>query len=474
MNKFFKIKEHDSSVRVEIMAGLTTFFAMCYILLVNPKMVTGTESGKLYNGVFIATALSAFIGTLLYALLARQPYAQASGMGLNFFFFISFIGFELLAPDKEADMIVHYQRGLAIIFVSGVIFMILSMSGIRKAIVESLPTSLKKAIPAGIGLFIAHIGLQNIGVITKNPGTGVSLGSFKVVGVPNAWYEVVAPVLAAAIGLFIIFILAHLKIKGAIIIGILFSTIFYYLLNIGNAVLFESLRGNPIKITQAFKDFGEVSFGKGLSVGFKNFFGFGDITAGVVFETIMILVTFILVDMFDTLGTLQATATEANLLDENGNPIGLGKALYCDSIATVAGSILGTSTVTTFVESSAGIAAGGRTGLTSLVASLCFLISMFFVPLTKYIPTAATAPVLVFVGVLMLKNFSDIDLKNIRSAVPACLTVMIMPLAYSISDGIAFGMISYTILTILTGKFKKKDIVVTILSILFIVKYLTI
>ncbi len=482
LNKYFGINEADSTIKTEVLAGLTTFFAMAYILVVNPATISSGVP-KIYNAVYIATALSAFLGTILYAFLAKLPFAQASGMGLNAFFFVSFI---LPAFLTGGDPVQGYQKGLAVIILSGIVFIILSVTGARKAIAESMPDSLKKAIPAGIGLFIAFIGLKNAGIIQPNQYTFVQLGNVAIEGgkltVPafnnplniiaessvsgvQIWYTM-APLFIAFIGLLLIAVLHQKKVKGSVFIGIIAMTAVYYLFNIGNKALFDGLAHNDTSLGQAFKDFGEVGIFRGF-VGFKYF----ESSFAGVMSVIMLVITFTLVDLFDTLGTLQGTAAEAGMLDENGLPIKLNKALMCDSIATLGGAIFGTSTVTTYVESSAGVSAGGRTGLTSLVTAICFLIFMLFAPLAKYIPSAATAPALIFVGVLMLKNIKEVDFSDLTSAVPAFLTLVLMPLTYSISNGIAVGMIAHVIMKLATLKYTKKDIIPSIIAALFIIRF---
>ena len=479
MDKFFKIKERGSTVRTEIIAGLTTFFAMCYIVFVNPEQVTGfslagaTEAGiaNIWNAVYIASVLVAIIGTLLMAFYAKMPFAQACGMGLNAFFFVSFM---LFAEDKMAG----YHSGLVIIFVSGLVFLLLSATGLRKYIATAMPDCLKKAIPAGIGLFIAFIGFQNVGLIQDNQftltqlfdfhgvlakiGTDVTNEAGEVIGVfsgMDAW-KTMAPVVLAIIGLVLIAVLAKLKVKGNIIISILAVTVLYYVttltvpsFNLGN-------------IGQSFKDFGTVGItGIFKLSSWQN--AFAD-----VFKAVVLVVTFCLVDMFDTVGTLYGTASQANMLDENGDPINVDKAMMCDSIGTVTGAVLGTSTCTTFVESAAGVGAGGRTGLTSVVTAACFAICLFLSPFASIVPGCATAPALIYVGVLMMKNFAKVDMEDVASAVPAFMALIFMVLSYSISNGIGVGAITYVLITLLTGKFKKKDIVITIIALLFIARFL--
>lgn len=464
MNKFFKISERGSNVRTEIIAGLTTFFAMAYILVVNPNQITGMPDfkdvagiGTVWNAVYIATIIASVIGTLLYALYAKLPFAQSCGMGLNSFFFTSFVLPEALNP--EGNVVGGYQAGLVIILASGLVFMLLSVTGARSYIAKAMPECIKKAIPAGIGLFIAFIGFQNVGIVQDNPYTLVQF--VKLQGV--AWVDV-APAVIALGGFLIIAILSKLKVKGSVLIGILATSVIYYL-SMWTLPSFETT-----SVVQPFKDFANI----GITALFKaeswtN--AFSGAAIGGIFSAIMLIVTFCLVDMFDTIGTLYGTAAEADMLDENGDPIDVEKAMMCDSVATVAGAVCGTSTVTTFVESASGVAAGGRTGLTSLVTALCFAACLFLSPIASIIPGAATAPALIFVGVLMLKNFSKVDMEDVRSAVPAFLTLIMMPLTYSIANGIGIGAIAYVLISLFTGKFKKKDITVTIVALLFVFKF---
>ena len=461
MDKFFKISERGSNVKTEIIAGLTTFFAMAYIIVVNPNQIIGFSfdvpgAGQIWNAVYIASIVAAVIGTLLYAFYAKLPFAQACGMGLNSFFFTSFVLPQIIAGN---DVIKGYQAGLVIILVSGLVFLILSITGIRSYIAKAMPDCIKKAIPAGIGLFIAFIGFQNVGIIQANQYTLVQF--VKLNGVT---WESVAPAVVALIGFVIIAILTKLKVKGAVLLGILATTVVYYLST------WQVPNFDMSSVAQPFKDFAEIGItGVFQAESWKNAFG-GEMI-GSVFSVIMLIVTFCLVDMFDTIGTLYGAASEADMLDENGDPVDIEKSMACDSIATVAGSVCGTSTVTTFVECASGVAAGGRTGLTSLVTSLCFIACLFLSPFASIIPAAATAPALIFVGVLMLKNFSKVDMEDMRSAVPAFLTLVMMPLTYSIANGIGIGAMAYVLITLFTGKFTKKDIAVTIIAILFACKF---
>lgn len=457
LDSYFKISERGSSLRTEIIAGLVTFFAMSYIVVTNPNQVVGFTFGgefdTIWNAVYVASILVAVVGTLLYAFYAKLPFAQACGMGLNSFFFVSFILPNMADPTKG------YQEGLTVILLSGVVFLILSISGARSYIARSLPDCLKKAIPAGIGLFIAFIGFKNVGIIQANQYTFVQFfdfhGAIAGKGAMEAW-TAIAPVVLALVGLFLIAALDKKKIKGSVIITILIVSVLYYL------TTWTAPSFDLGKVGQSFKDFANV----GLAGAFKGFTIFSGGSAAIV-NAVVLVITFCLVDMFDTIGTLYGTASQANMLDENGDPIDIDKSMACDSVATVTGAVLGTSTCTTFVESAAGVAAGGRTGIASLVTSICFAVCLFLTPLAAAIPACATAPALIYVGVLMLKNFAKVDMSDITAAVPAFLALIMMPLTYSISNGIAIGAISYVLIRLFTGKFSKKDIIVTLIAVLF-------
>lgn len=464
MNKFFKISERGSTVKTEIIAGLTTFFAMAYIIVVNPDQIVGFRFdvegvSKIWNAVYIASILAAVIGTLLYAFYAKLPYAQACGMGLNSFFFVSFILPQIISGGSAIE---GYRAGLVLILLSGVIFLILSFTGAREALAKAMPECIKKSIPAGIGLFIAFIGFQNVGIIVDNEYT---LVQFIDLNIQSVEWKAVAPAVIALLGFLIIVILTKLGVNGAVLISIFATSVIYYL------AIWELPDLDMNNIAQSFKDFGEI----GITAVFdpeswKN--AFSPAFTGSVFSAIMLVVTFCIVDMFDTVGTLYGAAAEAGMLDENGDPIDIDKAMVCDSVATVSGAVCGTSTCTTFVECASGVAAGGRTGLASLVTAICFAICLFLSPFASIIPAAATAPALIYVGVLMLKNFAKVDMTDLRSAVPAFLTLVMMPLTYSIANGIGIGCIAYLIITIATGNYKKKDIAVTIIALLFLCKFL--
>lgn len=434
LEKLFKLKEHNTTVKTEIIAGVTTFFAMAYIIFVNPGFLS--EAGMDFNAVMMATCLAAALGTLLTAFLANVPFAQAPGMGLNAFFTYSVC----------FSMGYTWQNALAIVLLSGTIFFFISISPLRSKIIEAIPASLKSAISAGIGLFIALIGMLNVGIVTANNNL-LDLGA--ITG---------GPALVALIGLVITAVLMAYKVKGALFLGIIITTIV----------------GIPFGVTTfpesiTFSGFSTLApvFGKVFTEGFNGLLGHG------VLALLTAIITFAICDCFDTVGTLIGTAKAAKMLDENGNlPTG-DKALIADAVATMAGAVLGTSTVTTFVESSTGISEGGRTGLTSFTVGILFVLAAFFFgPIAGIIPSAATAPALIIVGVLMLGNAADIDWKNIEVAVPCFLTIAIMPFAYAISDGIGFGFISYTLIKLARGKAKEVPVFLYVISILFIAQYI--
>ena len=455
---------------------------MCYIVVVNPSQIAaggpngwlveaGADAGamgQIWNAVYIASILVAVIGTLLMALYAKMPFAQACGMGLNSFFCTSFVAGAFFAG---VDVVDGYQSGLVIIFLSGVVFLILSVTGLRKHIATALPDCLKKAIPAGIGLFIAYIGFQNVGLIQGNQYTVSALFDFHgtIAGAESGFaaWKALAPIILTIVGLLLIGILAKKKVKGNIIISILVVTVLYYVTTLTKPSF------DLENIGQSFKDFASIGI-TGVFSGKAWSNAFNGAHVGGVFNAIAIIVTFCLVDMFDTIGTLYGTAAQADMLDENGDPINVNQAMTCDSVGTLTGAVLGTSTCTTFVESSAGVAAGGRTGLTSVVTAACFAICLFLSPVATLIPACATAPALIYVGVLMMKNFAKVDMEDPLSAIPAFLALIVMVLSYSISSGIGFGAIAYVLIAAFTGNFKKKDIVVTIIALLFVARFVMI
>ena len=443
---------------------------MAYIVITNPNQIVSfnhlAENAdpafqQIWNAVYVASILGAVIGTLLMSLYAKMPFAQACGMGLNSFFFVSFV---LPAVISGSDVIEGYQSGLVIILISGLIFLLISVTGLRSKIARALPDCLKKAIPAGIGLFIAFIGFQNVGIIQTNQYTLVQFVDIHGAINNGTFFETAMPALLALAGLLLIAVLEKFKVKGSVLITILAITVIYYILP-GSVFSFDISQ-----VGATFKDFASI----GLAAAFKPqswanaFSGEG---LGAIFSTIMLIITFCLVDMFDTIGTLYGTASQADMLDDNGDPISVNECMTSDAIATVAGSVFGTSTVTTYVESAAGVGAGGRTGLTSLVVAICFAVCLFLSPVASLVPACATAPALIYVGVLMLKSFAKVDMNDLASAVPAFLALVMMPLTYSISNGIGIGAIAYVLISLFTGKYKKKDIPITVIAALFILRF---
>ncbi|MBP3347502.1 MAG: NCS2 family permease [Clostridia bacterium] len=441
----FKLKEHNTTVRAEIIGGLTTFFAMSYIIFVNPGMLS--EAGMNPVGVAMATCISAAVGCILTAFLANVPFAQAPGMGLNAFFTYTCC----------FAMGYTWQQSLTIVLISGVIFLIVALSPLRKMLINAIPKNLKSAISAGIGLFITLIGLKNSGVINFNAGLP-ALGDITS-----------GAVLLTIIGIIITAVFLAFKLKGALFLGIIATAV----IGLVPTVLGSDFFGTFV-VEGSIYDIKNLA---GIAdVAFK--FDFGGLMSHGLLPLLTAIVSFTLVDCFDTVGTLIGTAGNAGMLDEKGELHNGDKALIADAVATCVGACLGTSTVTTFVESSSGIGAGAKTGLSSLVVAVLFILSIFIAPIfsvlagNSWFLFGITSPALVIVGVLMMKGVKDIDWNDMEEAIPSFLTVAMMPFAYSISEGIAFGFISYTLIKVLKGKFKQVPVLLYILSVLFIVKYI--
>lgn len=462
MLEFFKVKERGSNVKTEVFAGITTFMAMAYILMVNGDMFEKLE-GLSYNAMYIATAISAILGTVLMGLLANLPLAQASGMGINaFFVYTVCFGFGFT-----------YANALLIVLIDGVIFIALTATGLRKKIFDCVPKCVKTAIPVGIGMFIAFIGVQNSGLVVPSEETGVTLASFNLIG-GNVTWATIMPLVITIISLMVIAILSARKIKGAVLWGILGGTAAYYLLGFTVPGFYDDFASklslNPFS---AFGDFATQCFGKVFTEGF-DFSGYlaTHSTESLVILIITTSLAFCMVDMFDTMGTLYAACSQGNLLDEKGEVVNMNKAMLSDAVATTVGAVCGTSTVTTYVESTAGVAEGGRTGFSSLVTAGMFFIAMFLTPIAALIPSTATAAALIFVGVLMMKSVKEIDWNDISIAVPAFLTIAMMVFTYNISYGIAFGLLSYVIIKLFTGKVKEVHITTWVITALFIAMFL--
>ncbi len=461
LENYFQLKQHGTTVRTEIVAGLTTFFTMAYIIVVNPGMLSMGD-GQIYNGVFFATCLSAFIGTMLMAFLAKIPFAQASGMGLNAFFAFTVMPAMVRVTGKELSVIEQYQCALAIVFMSGLLFIVITVIGAREAIVKAIPANVKIAISGGIGLFLAYLGFQNAKIVVADPSTQVALINFSQLGNPEMHVDVMGAMLAI-LGVFIIAALYKLKVKGSILIGIIITAILAYF-PFGVATLPENF---SINFAAQAKDFWDVSL---FRLDFATLFAGKNIVSTITTVLVLIL-SFSMVDMFDTIGTLLGTAGQAGLLDKDGNMPRMKPALLSDAIATASGALLGTSTVTTFVESSSGIAEGGRTGLTSLTTAVCFLLALIAAPFVGLIPSVATAPALIFVGALMLSGLKDMNFDDISESIPGFLTVAMMPLTYSIANGIGFGLISHCLIKLFSGKVKETSWITWLLSFFFILKF---
>lgn len=452
MDKFFKLKENGTNIRTEILAGVTTFMTMAYILAVNPNILSA--SGMDPKAILIATALSAFAGTLLMALLANYPFALAPGLGLNAYFAYTVCG----------SMGYTWKVALFAVFVEGVIFIILSLTSVREAIFDAIPASLKSAVSVGIGLFVAFIGMQDAKLIVNSDSTLVSLQAFDGV---NA---ITVGAVLAILGVIITAVLMLLKVKGSILIGIIATWILGIICELCGIYVPDPDAGMYSVIPSAFVSFdftalGET-FGKCLD---KEVF-----SSLKILDFIVIMFSFLFVDLFDTLGTLIGVSSKANMLDENGKLPRIKGALLSDALATTIGAVFGTSTTTTFVESAAGVTEGGRTGLTALTTAVLFLISTILSPLFLTIPSFAIAPALIIVGFFMMGSVAKIDFNDASEAIPAFLCIIAMPLAYSISDGIAAGVISWTVINLFTGKAKEKKIssLMYILTLLFILKYI--
>lgn len=449
MERFFKLKENNTTVRTEVLAGITTFMTMAYILAVNPSMLAA--AGIDPTAGLIATCLASFVGTMCMALMANYPFALAPGMGLNAYF----------AYTVCIGMGYDWRVALAAVAAEGVIFIILSLTNVREAIFNAIPSTLKKGVSAGIGLFIAFIGLQGAKIVVNNDSTLVSYVNFRA----NFHTEGICAILAL-IGLFITIILYAKGIKASILIGIVATWVLGMLAQATGLYVVTPDAG----FYSLYPSFGITDFSKfGETFGqvFK-----ADFSGVSIANFIVVLFAFLFVDMFDTIGTLVGVATKAKMLDENEKLPRIKPALLADAIATLVGAIFGTSTTTTYVESSAGVGAGAKTGLASVVTGLLFLLAIFFAPVFTAIPGFATAPALIFVGFLMVTAVADIKFDDLTEAVPAYLCLIAMPLMYSISEGITIGVISYVIINLCCGKAKKITPLMYILTILFIAKYI--
>ena len=473
MEKLFKLKENGTTVRTEIVAGLSTFMTMAYIIALNPNLLTNFDVGSaLWNGVFLATCIASGVGCLVMAFLANKPFAMAPGMGLNSFFALVVTN---IAAMTGMSYVASFQAALVIILVEGVVFIILSIFNVREKIVEAIPLGVRLGIGPAIGLMLMNIGLgSNVGIYAEGNGFSAPFyvmrdffGALTPSVIKNnmgdaGYTQMVLTVVTMFIGLFVIVALDHKKVKGSVLLGMLAASVVYWIGSFAflNTNPFASLAG--ASFVPPFADMAQTTLFK------LNFAGFVEIGW---FTVITLVVTFCVIDMFDTIGTLVGTASRAGLLDKEGNMPKMKEALLADAVGTVAGSLTGTSTVTTFVESAAGVEAGGRTGLTALVVGVMFLLSMFIAPVAAIIPAAATSAALIYVGILMLGNLKSIDFSDRTQLVPVCFMLLAMPVSGSIGHGIGLALITYTIMKVVTGKAKEVSALTYVLSLLFLVKF---
>ena len=421
--RFFKFAEHKTTLGTEINAGITTFMTMAYILAVNPDILSA--AGMDAGAVFTATALASFIAIIIMALYANLPFALAPGMGLNAFFAFTVV----------IVMGYSWELALAAVFFEGIIFILLSFFQVREAIINSIPMDIKRAISVGIGLFIAFIGLTNAGIIVQGEGIPLTLGSLSS-----------PTVMVALIGILITGILLAFKVKGAILLGILASTVIG--IPLGVTLFPGKVFSMPPSLAPTF-----------MKMDFSNI---------ISWDFVVIMFTFLMIDMFDTVGTLVGVSTKAGMLDEKGRVPNAKQALIADAVGTTIGAVLGTSTVTTYVESASGVSEGGRTGMTALTTGVLFLLALFFAPIFLMIPSAATAPALVVVGAMMMSPVTEIDFRDMSNGIPSFLTIAMMPLAYSISEGIAFGMVSFVLIKLLSGKQKEIPVLSYLVALVFV------
>ena len=471
MEKFFKLKENKTDVKTEVVAGLTTFMTMAYIVALNPTLISGAYSGMpMWNAVFMATILSAGLSTILMGLLANKPFALAPGMGLNSYFATTVAG---IAAATALSYQEAFGAGLVIIFIEGVVFTVLTILNVREKIVNAIPLAVRQGIPAGIGFMLLNIGLgSNAGIFSADfSKTFYMLGTFFTDGpsatkaameASGASYQLmIVYVLTMLVGILAISIMHHKGVKGSVLLGMLVATIVYW---VGNFIIginpFASLQG--ASFVPPFKDMFDLTFFK---LDFKHLFSMG------VFTAVMTIITFCMVDMFDTIGTLYGTAKRAGMVDKEGNMPNMKEAMLSDAIGTMLGSVTGTSTVTTFIESASGVEAGGRTGLTSIVTGVMFLLCMFIAPIAGLIPAPATSAALVFVGVLMMGTLKEVDYSKVANSVPVCLMLVFMLVSGSIGNGIGIGLVSYSLIKLCIGEGKDISALTYVLAALFLCKF---
>lgn len=471
LEKIFKLKENNTTARTEIIAGLTTFMTMAYIIALNPNLLTGFGKDtmpELWNGVFLATCIASAIGTIVMAFLANKPFAMAPGMGLNSFFAVVVTNIVALTG---MTYVASFQAALCIVLVEGIVFLILSVLNIREKIVDAIPLGVRLGIAPAIGLMLLNIGVgSNAGIYSENGGPfyamrdffGALTPSLAKTNMGSGYSAMVLSVVTMFVGLFAIVVLAQRGVKGAVLLGMLIASIIYWA---GEAIFLGTNPFASLATASFVPAFGDMASTTLFKFDFRGFAEIGWFTA------ITLIITFCIIDMFDTIGTLVGTASRAGMLDKNGKMPNMKQALLSDAVGTVAGSVTGTSTVTTFVESASGVEAGGRTGLTALTTGIMFLACIFIAPIAGIIPAAATSSALIYVGVLMVAGLKNVDFDDICQSLPVALMMIAMPISGSIGHAIGIGLITYTVIKVFTGKAKDVSVLTYVLSLIFLLKF---
>lgn len=471
LEKIFKLKENNTTAKTEIIAGLTTFMTMAYIIALNPNLLTGFGKDtmpELWNGVFLATCIASAIGTIVMAFLANKPFAMAPGMGLNSFFAVVVTNIVALTG---MTYVASFQSALCIVLIEGIVFLVLSVLNIREKIVDAIPLGVRLGIAPAIGLMLLNIGVgSNAGVYSENGGPfyamrdffGALTPSLAKTNMGSGYSAMVLSVVTMFVGLFAIVVLAQRGVKGAVLQGILISSIIYWA---GEAIFLGTNPFASLATASFVPAFGDMASTTLFKFDFRGFAEIGWFTA------ITLIITFCIIDMFDTIGTLVGTASRAGMLDKNGKMPNMKQALLSDAVGTVAGSLTGTSTVTTFVESASGVEAGGRTGLTALTTGIMFLACIFIAPIAGIIPAAATSSALIYVGVLMVAGLKNVDFDDICQSLPVALMMIAMPISGSIGHAIGLGLITYTVIKVFTGKAKDVSVLTYVLSLIFLLKF---
>ena len=471
LEKIFKLKENNTTAKTEIIAGLTTFMTMAYIIALNPNLLTGFGKDtmpELWNGVFLATCIASAIGTIVMAFLANKPFAMAPGMGLNSFFAVVVTNIVALTG---MTYVASFQSALCIVLIEGIVFLVLSVLNIREKIVDAIPLGVRLGIAPAIGLMLLNIGVgSNAGVYSENGGPfyamrdffGALTPSLAKTNMGSGYSAMVLSVVTMFVGLFAIVVLAQRGVKGAVLLGMLISSIIYWA---GEAIFLGTNPFASLATASFVPAFGDMASTTLFKFDFRGFAEIGWFTA------ITLIITFCIIDMFDTIGTLVGTASRAGMLDKNGKMPNMKQALLSDAVGTVAGSLTGTSTVTTFVESASGVEAGGRTGLTALTTGIMFIACIFIAPIAGIIPAAATSSALIYVGVLMVAGLKNVDFDDICQSLPVALMMIAMPISGSIGHAIGLGLITYTVIKVFTGKAKDVSVLTYVLSLIFLLKF---